>query len=275
MRYGVILPGGTAREQLELGLLAENCGWDGIFVCEVPYGVDASLLAAMAVRTTRIRLGTLLSPLPWRRPWKLAAQVATVDQLSGGRAIVTVGLGAPEMLMGTGEVTDRRERAERLDEGIDLMRTLWTGGRAYRGKHFEFAADIGGEMVDVGSPVQRPVPIWVVGAWPKPRSMRRAARCDGVVPEYYLDDEREPTAEDVRELKTWLAENGARPDIDVIAEGESPADNLVGARAQVAAHAAAGCTWWLESRWQRSADEPVRLDDVRERILAGPPKPGE
>lgn len=272
MRYGVILPGGTALQQLELGLLAEERGWDGVFVCELAYGVDAwSLLAGMAVRTTRIRLGTMLSPLPWRRPWKLAAQVATVDQLSGGRAIVTVGLGATEMLMGTGEVSDRRERAERMDEGIDLMRALWSGGASYHGKYYEFGGGFGGDFVDAGRPVQQPVPIWVVGAWPRPRSMRRAARCDGVVPEYHLDS-REPTSEDARALKAWLSDHGARPDIDIVAEGETPADDVAAARARVAARAELGCTWWLETRWQRSAEEPVRLGEVRERILAGPPR---
>src|ERR1041384_2899235 len=95
MRYGVVLPGGSATEQLEQAILAEESGWDGGFVWEAGYGVDAwSLLAAIATRTRRIRLGTMLTPLPWRRPWKVASQVATLDQLSGGRAILTVGLGA-------------------------------------------------------------------------------------------------------------------------------------------------------------------------------------
>ena len=88
MRYGMILPGGSATEQLEQATLAEESGWDGVFVWEAAYGVDAwSLLAAIAVRTTRVTIGTLLTPLPWRRPWKVASQVATVDQLSGGRVI--------------------------------------------------------------------------------------------------------------------------------------------------------------------------------------------
>ena len=272
MQYGVILPGGTAPQQLELALLAEQAGWDGVFVWEATYGVDAwSLLAAMAVRTKRVRLGTLLSPLPWRRPWKLASQVATVDQLSGGRAIVTVGIGAVDMLLGTEESDDRRERADRMDEGIDLMRTLWSGGRTYHSRYYDFAEDRDGELIEIGRPVQQPVPIWVVGAWNRPRSMRRAARCDGVVPEYHLDG-REPTSEDVRELRGWLAEHGARPDIDVIAEGETSADDAAAASAQAAAWATAGCTWWLETRWQTPEHPQVRLEEVRARILAGPPR---
>jgi alkanesulfonate monooxygenase SsuD/methylene tetrahydromethanopterin reductase-like flavin-dependent oxidoreductase (luciferase family) len=69
-------------------VLAEQAGWDGVFVWEAAYGPDAwSMLAAMAARTSVVRLGTMLTPLPWRRPWKVASQVATLDQLSGGRAV--------------------------------------------------------------------------------------------------------------------------------------------------------------------------------------------
>lgn len=68
MRYGFVLPGGTATEQLEQAVLAER---DGVFVWEAAYGVDAwTLLGAMAQRTERLRLGTMLTPLPWRRPWR-------------------------------------------------------------------------------------------------------------------------------------------------------------------------------------------------------------
>ena len=128
-------------------------------VREAAYGVDAwALLAAIAARTSRVRLGSLLTPLPWRRPWKVASQVVTLDQLSGGRAILTVGLGALTTdLPLTGEVTELRDRAGRLDEGIDLIRGLWEGQASYHGRHFDYesARD---DLVQVGRPVQERIP---------------------------------------------------------------------------------------------------------------------
>ena len=123
MRAGIILPGGDANEQLELALVAEQSGWDGVFVWEASYGIDAwGLLSAIAVRTSHVRLGTVLTPPPAFRDGrgKVASQVATLDQLSGGRAIVTVGLGAltDDLPETGGEPIDLRERADLLDDGI-------------------------------------------------------------------------------------------------------------------------------------------------------------
>src|SRR5262245_5149331 len=184
LRFGVILPGGTAREQLDLAVLAERAGWDGVFVWEAAYGVDAwSLLSAMAAQTSRVRLGTMLTPLPWRRPWKVASQVATLDQLSNGRAILTVGLGAlNEDLPLTGEELDLRRRADLLDEGIVLVRELLAGRGEHRGAHYRFESELD-DQLRVARPVQEPVPIWVVGVWPRPKSMRRVLACDGIVPQ--------------------------------------------------------------------------------------------
>jgi alkanesulfonate monooxygenase SsuD/methylene tetrahydromethanopterin reductase-like flavin-dependent oxidoreductase (luciferase family) len=268
MRAGVILPGGTANEQLEQAVLAEDSGWDGVFVWEAAYGIDAwSLLAAMAARTGRVRLGTLLTPLPWRRPWKVASQVATLDQLSNGRAILTVGLGA---VMGdlprTGEEEDLRRRADLLDEGIELVRGLLAGRGAHAGANY--ALEPGAEdQMQVARPVQNPVPIWVVGVWPRPKSMRRVLACDGVVPQYG----GEGTPDDVRAMRTWLSEHGARPDIDVIAEGETPGDDPAASAAIVRPWAEAGCTWWLETEWEMPHHVPERMEQIRSRIAAGPP----
>jgi len=263
MRYGAVLPGGTATEQLELALLAEQAGWDGVFVWEAAYGPDAwSMLAAMAARTTRVHLGSMLTPLPWRRPWKVASQVATLDQLSGGRAILAVGVGATDTdLPATGEVTDLRGRAELLDEGIDLIRTLWEGGRSFHGEHYDYQTGRL-DLSSAAAPVQNRIPLWVVGVWPAPKSMRRALRCDGVIPQYRA---AEPSPQDAAAVRAWLTEHGVPAAFDVIADGETPADDAAAAAASVRGWADAGCTWWLETRWA------VR-DQMRDRLVAGPPR---
>jgi len=273
MRYGIVLPGGTATEQLDQAVLAEQSGWDGVFVWEAAYGVDAwSLLAAIAAKTARVRLGTMLTPLPWRRPWKVASQVATLDQLSNGRAVLAVGVGAVDTdLPDTAEVTDLRERAARLGEGIDLIRTLWDGGTSYRGEHYQY--DTGRlDLTAAARPVQARIPLWVVGVWPRPKSLRRALRCDGIIPQYDLDG-REPGPDDARALAGWLADHEAKPGFDIVADGETPAQDRAAAAAVVGPWADAGCTWWLETRWEMPHDSAERMSQIRERLDAGPPWP--
>lgn len=270
MRYGVVLPGGTAAQQLDQAVLAEQSGWDGVFVWEAAYGPDPwSLLTAIAVRTQRIQLGTMLTPLPWRRPWKVASQVATLDQLSGGRAILAVGVGAVDTdLPDTGEVTGLRERAELLDEGIDLIRTLWDGGTKYHGQHYRY--DTGRLDLSRAVQPQRRIPVWVVGVWPRPKSLRRALRCDGLIPQYQADGLSD-NVQEARAVRDWLAAHGAGPGFDLIAEGETLADDPAVAAAAVAPWASAGCTWWLETRWGMPHDSPQRMAQIAERLAAGPP----
>jgi alkanesulfonate monooxygenase SsuD/methylene tetrahydromethanopterin reductase-like flavin-dependent oxidoreductase (luciferase family) len=252
MKQGFVLPGGSAPEQLELAVLAERAGWDAVFVWEGGYAVDPwALLAAIAVRTERIRLGTMLTPLPWRRPWKLAGQVVTVDQLSGGRAILAVGLGAVDTGLGTyPEVTDRRERAALLDRGIDLVRGLWEGTTVFDD------LDISTSLNPAPAPVQARIPIWVVAAAGRERSMRRALRCDGLLPT--VVGAGLPTPDGLAEMLAWYDANGGRP-ADVIVEGETEP----GAPHPLGEWSAVGATWWLETRWAAPAD-------VRQRIEAGP-----
>jgi alkanesulfonate monooxygenase SsuD/methylene tetrahydromethanopterin reductase-like flavin-dependent oxidoreductase (luciferase family) len=264
LRCGAVLPGGSATDQLELALLAEQTGWDGVFVWEAAYGPDAwSMLAAIAARTSRVRLGTMLTPLPWRRPWKLASQVATLDQLSAGRAILAVGVGAVDTdLPDTGEVTELRGRAALLDEGIDLIRVLWQGGRTFHGEHYHYQTGRL-DLSAAATPVQDRIPIWVVGVWPALRSMRRALRCDGVIPQYRT---AEPGPPDAAAVRAWLTGQGKPAGFDVIADGETPAYDAAAAGVAAAAWANAGCTWWLETRWEAR-------DQMRDRLAAGPPRP--
>ena len=271
MRYGIILPGGTAVEQLEQAVVAEESGWDGVFVWEAAYGVDAwGLLSAIAARTSRVTLGTALTPLPWRRPWKVASQVVTLDQISGGRALLMVGLGAVTTdLPLTGEEVDLRRRAALMDEGIDLVRELWRGGSHFHGEHYTYDVDRT-DLAEVGVPVQRPIPIWVVGLWPRPKSMRRVLRCEGVLPQYA----EEATPARMREMCDWLDEHGAPAGFDVVAQGETPADDPGAAAAAVMPWMEAGATWWLETRWDMPHHSTERMRQVRDRLVAGPPRAG-
>jgi alkanesulfonate monooxygenase SsuD/methylene tetrahydromethanopterin reductase-like flavin-dependent oxidoreductase (luciferase family) len=146
MKYGFVLPFGSARDAANLAYAAEQAGWDGFFVWEPVWGIDAWVsLAAAAMRTERIRLGTMLSPISRMRPWKLASETVTLDHLSGGRVILSVGLGATDTgFEAFGEVTDRRTRAELLDEGLQVLTGLWAGqpfsfaGTHYRVKPTDF-----------------------------------------------------------------------------------------------------------------------------------------
>ncbi len=273
MRYGFVLPGGSSTEQLQLATVAEQSGWDGLFVYETSYAVEPwSLLSAMAQRTERIRLGTMLTPVPWRRPWKLASQVVTLDQLSNGRAILAIGTGATDAALGTtGEETNTKIRAERMDDAIDMMRGLWEGRLQFSGQHY--AIDLSVRADGVAATMQRVqerIPIWVVAAWPRQKSMRRVLRCDGLLPIVLEDGYRATTPDDIRAMRTWLTEHGARPDFDIISEGETQPDASGPEKVRPWAHA--GCTWWLETRWMLQGSPAEQLDQVRARVAAGPPR---
>jgi hypothetical protein len=272
MNFGFVLPGGTATEQIEQAVIAEAAGWDGVFVWEAAYGVDAwTLLGAMAARTSRMKLGTMLTPLPWRRPWKVASQAVTLDQLSDGRAILAVGLGAVGFgLEQTGEETDRRVRAEMLDEGIDLIRGFWDGQLRFDGRHYHADLTPRDDLAEVARPVQPRIPIWVVGAWPRAKSMHRVLRCDGLIPQAMSGM---LTPADIGAIRAWLDEHGGVPtDFDITTEGETPASDPDEAARIVAPWAEVGCTWWLEARWELPHHSADKMRQVRERLEAGPPR---
>lgn len=268
-----MLPGGSATEQLEQAVLAEAAGWDGVFVWEGAYGVDAwSLLSAMAMRTSTIALGTMLTPLPWRRPWKVASQAATLDELSAGRAILAVGLGWADSGIGDRrDVDDRAARANLLDEGLDVIEALWRGELHHDGPRYEL--DIApGHVFEAASERRPRVPIWVVGAWPRPKSMRRVLRCDGILPVVSVAGKESPlSTEDVRDIAAWLAQNGAHAH-DIVVEGATSSRDAQAATATVAPWAEAGATWWLDARWKLPHHSEERMEHVHRRLQAGPPR---
>jgi hypothetical protein len=275
MKYGFVLPCGDARTAADFAYDAEQAGWDGFFVWEPVWGIDAWVaLTAAAMRTERIRLGTDLTPLSRMRPWKLASETATLDNLSNGRVILAVGLGAIDTgFTEFGEVTDRKTRAELLDEGLDILNGLWRGQPfSYDGKHYQIKPT---EFMPPPPPVQQPrIPIWTVGAWPRPKSMQRVLRCDGILPVVMGGDRQwsDVTPDAIREIRSFVEANRTEPGpFDIVMEGETPGDNADQAAAIVGGWADAGATWWVETRWELPRDaEGLKI--ARERVLQGPPR---
>jgi alkanesulfonate monooxygenase SsuD/methylene tetrahydromethanopterin reductase-like flavin-dependent oxidoreductase (luciferase family) len=278
MKYGFIIPGGDIHTVVALAREAEEAGWDGVFywdgICipEVGPMFDPWVtLAAIATHTNHVRIGAIVSPLSRRRPWKVARESTTVDHLSNGRLILPVGLGALDDggFGKVGEPTDRRVRAELLDESLDILTGLWSGSPfSYSGKHYQLA-----EMTFLPPPLQQPrIPIWVVGAWPREKSLARALRYDGILPDKFRPDgsRDEMTPDDLRALADFVSshrEPSAVP-YDIIMEGNTPGDKPELAAATVRTWADAGATWWNEAMWD-AMREPER---VRVRIQQGPPR---
>lgn len=265
MKFGFVVPWGDAEDVGDLAAAAETSGWDGLFVWEPVWGVDAWIsLGLAAARTSKIRLGTLLTPPSRRRPWELASQVATVDRISSGRVTLSVGLGATNSGFETfGEECDRRTRAELMDESLDIICGLW-GGQPfeYDGQHYTVQPT---EFPTIGETVQKPrVPIWCVGALGREKSMTRALSWDGIIPQVLDSGEiRQPHLDEVAALRDRVKSEIADRAFDIIVEG-SMSDH------SPAAYADAGATWWIESMWEAMAEHsPVTA--AYDRLLLGPP----
>ena len=277
---------------VDLAVEAEQCGWDGVFIWDTPYGSvedpevrktsDAwVLLSAIAMRTERAVLGTEITPLAWHRPWLITRQAATLDHLSRGRFILCTGLGSvPEQGIPFPEETDRKTRAAMLDEALDILVGLWSGEPfVYEGAHFKLS-----EITFTPRPYSGPrVPIWVVGAWPrdasmwpKKKSMRRTLRFEGLLPNVFGADgnviQESMTLEDLRAMARFVAEerepNGP---FEIVYEGNTDKLDSEAATKHVQEHADAGATWWLEEVWREMYRHPGDPRPIRDRLAKGPP----
>jgi alkanesulfonate monooxygenase SsuD/methylene tetrahydromethanopterin reductase-like flavin-dependent oxidoreductase (luciferase family) len=245
VKQGIFLPPfgsfGDPAALVDLAVAAEGGGWDGFFLwdhlmhrVDGPY-VDAWIaLAAIAARTGRLRIGPLITPVPRRRPWKLAREAVSLDHLSNGRLVLGVGIGTDHSreFSAWGEPGDDRTHAELLDEGLDIVTRLWTGERVhYSGSHFH----VDGARF-LPRPLQQPrIPIWCGAHWPHRRPLRRAARYDGVVP---IGDVP-PDA--VIDLLNEVARHRT---------GDTPFHVAIASWTASAAphdYESAGATWWLEA----------------------------
>ncbi|MGE5124562.1 MAG: LLM class flavin-dependent oxidoreductase [Acidobacteriaceae bacterium] len=265
----------TPQTMAELAAEAEEAGWDGFFIWDhMLYSLNQKLplydpwvaLAGIAMRTERIRIGTTVTPIARRRPWKLARETVTLDHLSRGRLTLSVGVGDPdEADYGTfGEPTDRKVRAAMLDEGLEILAGLWSGQPfSFRGQHYQVK-----KCTFLPPPVQTPrIPIWVGGFWPHRRPFRRAARWDGAFPLNSGSPYTPPPAM-LGEIRAYIQEHRqSQAAFDMVIMGTTPGNDPKTARRKIAGYAGSGLTWWLESlyRWRNS------LEGMRTRIRQGPP----
>ncbi len=262
MRYGLLAANiGTYADPhnvVRLAVTAEASGWEALllwdhlaFVWGPPAADPWVTLAAVAASTSTLRIGTGITPVPRRRPHVLAHQVATLDVLSGGRVVFGAGLGGiVSEFESFGEETDARVRAAKLDEGLDVLRRLWSGERVeHRGAHYV----VDGVML-APTPAQQPLPIWIGGN--SARARARAARFDG-----WFADTSDP--EQMSMSPETLAEHvrglGRDDGFDVVVHGYSN-------KASTAAYAAAGATWWLEDVHDRRGS----FDELLALVEAGP-----
>jgi probable F420-dependent oxidoreductase len=257
VRYGICLANiGTYSDpnvSVRFALAAERSGWEALFVWDhlaFTWGQPAAdpwaTLSAIATATERIRIGTAVTAVARRRPQVLANQVATLDVLSGGRVIFGAGLGGNSAEFAKfGEPTDAKVRAAMLDEGLDLLRRLWSGEEVrHRGEHYT----VDGVTLKP-LPVQEHLPIWIGGN--KPASQRRAARWDGWLPDSTYPPGKGASPEDVAEC---LSLGNGRLEVAVIGEGDS------------SAYEQAGATWWLET----VHDQRGPVEEMLRLVAAGP-----
>lgn len=261
MKLGVHVPNfaslASAADLADLAARAEAAGWDGFFIWDhvarpegtFPMAEPWIALTAIAIATRRLRIGPLVTPLARRRPWNVARQVATLDQLTGGRFTLGVGLGissGPEFRQ-FGEQSDPRVRGDMLDEGLQILRAAWAGTPVrHAGTHYQVD-----DVTFLPVPVQPRLPVWGATERISGRPVRRAAGLDGVVPIGL-----EPP--DLPALLDTVARHrpGGLDGYDVVitepGDWREWRDN--------------GATWWLrELSWRRPLSESVAI------VEAGPP----
>jgi alkanesulfonate monooxygenase SsuD/methylene tetrahydromethanopterin reductase-like flavin-dependent oxidoreductase (luciferase family) len=254
---------------VDLAVRAEAAGWDGVFLWDhvltafPPIADTWTTLGAIASATQTIRLGPMVTPLPRRRPWVLARQASTVSRLSGGRLVLGAGLGADETgdFARFGETAAMTERREMLEEGIDIVRAMWSGS-AYRhhGPHYNVE-------IEAADPEPHRLPIWMAGSTASRGVLARAATCDGI---YFNPEDHEATPEEVATVIAGLRAAGlpADKDFDVAVRGNASSawPDPEPKKVDLAGLADAGATWWMEALIYFDP-----LDMSLEVVDAGPP----
>ena len=191
MRLRVLMEprhGATYEQVLAMARATEDAGFDAFFRSDHYLGIDVTdssylptdswtTLAGLALQTSRVRLGTLMTASTFRHPGPLAISVATVDAMSGGRVELGIGAGwyEREHQMFGMPFPPTGERFDRLEEQLAILTGLWTTPRGesfgFEGKHYRIE-----ECVNFPQPAQRPRPGLIIGGGGPRRTPSLAAR---------------------------------------------------------------------------------------------------
>ena len=275
MKFGIYSPNfgktfGNPKLVTKLAVEAEKSGWDGFFLWDhivsveegFPDTVDPFIaLTSVAENTERIHLGTTVTPLPRRRPWKLARETVTLDILSEGRLILGIGLGGSGENSLMNEEANLVSMAKMADEQLEILNGLWSGEEfSYSGEYYKID-----KVIFRPKTVQKPrIKMWGAGTWPKKGPFQRAAKLDGVVP--LSRDYRIPlTPDDYRDMVAYLENNGMQYPYDVVKISFDSTKSGEKSEA-INAFKDVGVNWWLElvSDWNGSYEK------IRDIILQGP-----
>ncbi|MGD9997142.1 MAG: LLM class flavin-dependent oxidoreductase [Ilumatobacteraceae bacterium] len=218
----------------QIATTAERSGWDGVFVWDhlwnrtlVPFADPFVTLAAIAVATERVVIGTMVVALPRRRPQLVAQATTSLDRLSGGRMVLGLGLGVDsygEYSLFGEPAADDRARAATLDAGIDLLAPMLAGEPVPAAEN----------RVTTAAGVQRPrVPIWIAGRAAFAAGPRRVAR-------HHLEGLA------LVDVETWSPDDVTRAlDAAQLAPGSIDVALVGGAHPDPSGLEAAGATWCI------------------------------
>ncbi len=274
MKFGIYAPNfgntfGNPKLITKLAIEAEKSGWDGFFLWDhiintegFPNTVDPFIaLTSVAENTEKIIIGTTVTPVTRRRPWKLARETVTLDILSEGRLILGIGLGNPSELSLMNEETNQRIMAKMADEQLEILNGLWSGEEfSYTGKHYKID-----KVKFLPRPVQKPrIKLWGAGTWPKKGPFKRAAKLDGVVP-LSVDYTNPLTPDDYRKIIEYMKKHGLRYPYDIV-EISFDITKSDDKKKTILDFQDAGVNWWLElvMDWTGSYEK------IKDIIMQGP-----
>ena len=293
MKYGVYVPNlwhyGSVGAITDLALAAEESGWESFFIWDhllvggdIPVVDSQIALAAVAAATSpRLRrIGSLITPLARRRPWKVAREIVALQELSHGRLVTGFGLGQPpEYEFTSMELDSPSKRGAALDDALELL-GLFLSGEAFSWQRPQSRAERIGNpaRVDASAFLPRPdpmPPIWIAGAiyrgGTEPNDVissdehhthlmqrtvhqpsmpfQRAARFQGVFPVGMPWDNEAPlTPKEITRVIALTFPDGSRPiDFEVVSCGRTGGEDAPVKLTDLARYEEAGLTTWLES----------------------------